>query len=125
MSDTVAGLQGPRRPADRSPVLTMEQPQPHCLWCRKSDDTDEYDGQMLLTCDSCLAKSIHIACDAVRRGAPPLSKEHVMSDQPWFCSTDCEQVRCAQTQRLFERRPELSKAAVPRCPFYAALHLCP
>ena len=102
----------------------MEQPQPHCLWCRKSDDTDEYDGQMLLTCDGCLAKSIHIACDAVRRGAPPLSKEHVMSDQPWFCGADCEQVRCAQTQSLFERRPELppwsGHAALPLLR-YAAL----
>jgi hypothetical protein len=100
--------------------MELVKPQARCLWCRKDDDTDEYDGQMLLTCDGCLARQIHVACDAVRRGAPPLSKEHVMSDQPWFCSTDCQQVGTSG----LKHRPELPQAGHTPRSSCAALPLC-
>ena len=105
--------------------MELVKPQAHCLWCRKSDDIDEYGGQMLLSCDCCLARNCHIACDAVRKSAPPLSKEQV--DQPWFCGSDCETVRpvCRPSLLLKSMRgdSEPLHGAAPRVPSCAALQL--
>jgi hypothetical protein len=79
-------------PSHMTDLAFAKQPV-QCLWCRKNDDVDEYGGRMMLTCDTCLNACIHVECDAVRRGGQPLSKEHVLSGKPWFCSTACQKVR--------------------------------
>lgn len=125
-----------REMASPSNELDIAQPE-QCLWCRKKDYSAVYGDRLLLTCDSCLVRRgacsvhqrgpsdapgaqnafCHLACDAVRRGGPALSREAVAGTKPWFCSEDCAQARLhapATARRAAARSREARNALLQR-----------